>query len=66
MANYLVRFVNHLDPNGGLDLVWPKYTNTTPTLLTFQDKLPLQTLTTDTFRVDGINAIINLLRKYPL
>ena len=66
MANYLVRFVNNLDPNGGLDLTWPKYTNAAPTLLTFQDILPLQTLTTDTYRADGFNAIVNLTRKYPI
>ena len=66
MTEYLVRFAATLDPNGGSLLQWPKYTSSSPTLLTFLDGLTPLELSQDTFREDGFNVLTNLSLKYPL
>ncbi|VDC05627.1 unnamed protein product [Peniophora sp. CBMAI 1063] len=66
MTEYLVRFVATLDPNGGSLLEWPKYTTSSPTLLTFLDGLTPLKLTQDTFRENGFDVLTDLSLKYPL
>ncbi|KAJ8521688.1 hypothetical protein ONZ45_g1643 [Pleurotus djamor] len=56
LAEYIINFVNHLDPNGrpGSNHLnrtnWPKYTQGSPNLLTFSDDLFSPRITQDTFR----------------
>lgn len=65
LTDFLVHFVNHLDPNGPLisgEVVnWPRYTLEDRQLLTLNDDVaaPL-TITTDDFRTDAINFVIQL------
>ncbi|KAF9057265.1 carotenoid ester lipase precursor [Panaeolus papilionaceus] len=66
LTNYLVRFVNTLNPNGFGNFVWPQYTPKNPQLLTFLDGFIPTTITTDDFRSDGINLINNLTLAHPL
>ncbi|EIN12169.1 carotenoid ester lipase precursor [Punctularia strigosozonata HHB-11173 SS5] len=69
MRDYLVHFVNNLDPNGdtGTTFNWPQYTNDSPQLLTFLDDLttPLQ-ITQDNYRVDGMQLLTQLSLAEPL
>jgi hypothetical protein len=62
MASYLVRFVTNLDPNGAGTLSWPKWTASSPNLLTFLDGSTPQDITQDTYRADAIAfmTIMNL------
>ncbi|KAH7885008.1 Alpha/Beta hydrolase protein [Phlebopus sp. FC_14] len=66
MASYLVRFVANLDPNGGIDINWPKYTAQQPNMLEFSDGLITQTISQDTYRAEPIAFLIDLLLSYPL
>ncbi|KAI0671152.1 carotenoid ester lipase precursor [Trametes maxima] len=66
MTNYLINFVNNLDPNGKSLLSWPKYSKASPKLLTFQDGLIPLAVTNDNFRVDAMNFITQLSLAHPL
>jgi acetylcholinesterase len=67
MANYLIRFAAKLDPNGGSDINWPKYTTSSPKMLLFQDNLFFpQDITTDNYRVDAMNLLTNFTYANPL
>ncbi|KAF8835930.1 alpha/beta-hydrolase [Paxillus ammoniavirescens] len=64
MASYLVRFVNNLDPNGGTDLHWPQYTTANPHMLEFLDGPIPQALTEDTYRVEAMKFLTNVMLAY--
>lgn len=66
LAEYLINFVNHLDPNGKGLTSWPKYSESNPLLLTFLDGAVPITLTNDTFRKEGMELITNLMLVTPL
>ena len=66
MTDYLVNFVNNLDPNGKTGIAWPKYTLESPPLLTFLDGLTPLTITNAHYRVDGFNLITKLSLEFPL
>ncbi|KAI0694775.1 carotenoid ester lipase precursor [Earliella scabrosa] len=69
LTDYLINFVTHLDPNGdsGTNTYWPKYTPSSPKMLTLLDDLfsPL-TITNDNYRVDGIKLLSELSLEFPL
>ncbi|KAL4263268.1 Carboxylic ester hydrolase [Pleurotus pulmonarius] len=68
MGDYLINFVNNLDPNGqGRGINWPKYTASSPNLVTFNDDLisPV-TITQDTFREDAISFLTGVTLANPL
>ncbi|KAK7459575.1 hypothetical protein VKT23_009557 [Stygiomarasmius scandens] len=66
MADYLVRFAASLDPNGRTGISWPKYTQASPTLLTFIDGLIPQVLTKDDYRVDAMKTVTQVLLTNPV
>ncbi|KAF4591077.1 hypothetical protein EYR40_009677 [Pleurotus pulmonarius] len=67
LQDYLIHFVNSLDPNGGDAPQWPKYTPSSPNLLTLKDDLAGRpTLTKDTFRSKAIELLTQLLLKNPV
>ncbi len=66
MTDYLVNFVNNLDPNGVTGIHWPQYSLGSRELLMFQDGLIPLTITTDDYRVDGFNVITDLSLKFPI
>ncbi|OCH92834.1 carotenoid ester lipase precursor [Obba rivulosa] len=69
LTDYLINFVNHLDPNGrNVEIEWPKYDNTSLNLLTLTgNSAPYHlNITLDDFRVDGMNLLTNLSLDYPL
>ncbi|KAJ8454773.1 hypothetical protein ONZ45_g19172 [Pleurotus djamor] len=68
LGDYLINFVNNLDPNGeGKGIHWPKYTTQSRSLVTFNDDIffPV-TLTQDTFRWDAINYLTWLTLANPI
>ncbi|CDO72193.1 hypothetical protein BN946_scf184970.g45 [Trametes cinnabarina] len=67
LADYLINFANNLDPNGNTVPSWPKYSASSPKLLTFTDDVvhPV-TLTNDDYRVDAIDYITQLSLQFPI
>lgn len=65
MAEYLIRFATTLDPNGAGAFYWPRYSNSNPQLLTFQDGAVPLTLTKDNYRVEQLEYLTALSLKYP-
>ncbi|KIJ65542.1 hypothetical protein HYDPIDRAFT_110642 [Hydnomerulius pinastri MD-312] len=65
MTDYLVRFVNNLDPNGNTNIQWPQWSTESPNILTFQDG-GKQDIKQDTFRQDGINFLMTYFRQHPI
>ncbi|PIL35136.1 hypothetical protein GSI_02925 [Ganoderma sinense ZZ0214-1] len=66
MTDYLVNFVNKLDPNGATGINWPQYSLDSRKLLTFQDGLVPLTITTDDYRAEGFNVLTNLALQFPI
>jgi acetylcholinesterase len=68
LVDYIVRFTVNLDPNvgNGKGITWPKYNTSSRQLVTFLDGLIPQTITTDTYRQDGISYLTTLSLAYPL
>jgi carboxylesterase type B len=61
MQDYLIHFAKGLDPNSGSKLPnWPRYDLVKRATLQLNDgPVPINT-TTDTFRADGVNKLIQL------
>ena len=71
MTDFLVRFVNNLDPNDYSNATddtvsWPKYTPEDPRLLAFQDGDSPLTIIPDTFREEAILFLEHLSFMYPM
>ncbi|KAG9308449.1 Alpha/Beta hydrolase protein [Chiua virens] len=69
MASYLARFVANLDPNIGqsTDLYWPQYdVANNQTMLEFLDGFIPQALTTDTYRVEALAYVTDMMLAHPL
>ncbi|KAF9255338.1 carotenoid ester lipase precursor [Marasmius fiardii PR-910] len=71
MADYLIRFAATLDPNGntgdtGTDIQWPKYTATSPNLLTFQDDEEARlVISQDTYRQEPMKVAMSIMLEHP-
>ena len=71
LRDYLINFVNTLDPNQGTQESlpdWPEYTNEDPIMLVTNPQqygVPPITFTPDTYRSDAIDLLIDLSRIYP-
>jgi acetylcholinesterase len=66
MANYLIRFVVNLDPNGNPGIQWPKWTTSSPKLLTFFDGLIPELITEDTYREDELKFLTSVTLANPI
>jgi hypothetical protein len=69
MQDYLIHFVNGLDPNAGSTLPkWPQYTLDTKELLMFSDDIWSAhiSLTTDNFRESAIDLVGQMSLEMPL
>ena len=71
LTDFLIQFVTNLDPNGILSPHWPRYTTSSPQLMTLLgSQLEVtndnRTITRDTFRIEGIEFIKNLSLTYSL
>ncbi|KAL1666163.1 Alpha/Beta hydrolase protein [Schizophyllum commune] len=67
MSDYTIRFTANLDPNGKNATNWPKYTSSTPQMLSFNDGLikPLS-LTQDTYRAEAMDKLIEVMQTNPI
>lgn len=65
LTDYLVRFVNHLDPNGKTGVQWPRYNLATRAVLQFNDGEPAINVTSDTERLQGMEVVASLGRRFP-
>ncbi|KAI0351843.1 carotenoid ester lipase precursor [Trametes cingulata] len=66
MTDFLVRFVNTLDPNGGQQPHWPAYTAESPQLLAFVDGHTPLTVIPDTFRKEAMDFLTQLGLAQPI
>ena len=67
MADYLVNFVNDLDPNGEAGIPWPMYSVTSPHMLTFRDDIFRRVaMSTDTHREKEMDFITKLSLANPI
>ncbi|RDX42816.1 carotenoid ester lipase precursor [Lentinus brumalis] len=60
MTDYFIRFVRHLDPNGGSALHWPTYNTSSRLTLQFNDGSTPLTVTADTERLAAMSALFDL------
>ncbi|KAI0689210.1 alpha beta-hydrolase [Cerioporus squamosus] len=66
MADYFIRFVNHLDPNAPTGVQWPQYKPDARSTLQFNDgSVPLN-VTVDDQRLAGIEELTSLALRFPL
>jgi acetylcholinesterase len=66
LTDFLVNFVNNLDPNGaGGHLDWPAYTKDSPNLMTFLDGLVPEIITQDTYREEQMAYLTQLSLAHP-
>ena len=66
MADYFIRFVNHLDPNPATGVQWPLYNTSTRSTLQFNDgSVPLN-ITADNQRLAGTQELTSLALRFPL
>lgn len=66
LQDYLINFAYHLNPNGQTQINWPKWTSTSPNLITFLDGLTPVVVTQDTFRTREMEGITKLTMKFPI
>ncbi len=66
MGDYLIRFVNDLNPNGNTGIAWPKWTAASPAMLSFNDGVVPLSITADTFRQEAIEALTEILLENPI
>ncbi|PFH54015.1 hypothetical protein AMATHDRAFT_800 [Amanita thiersii Skay4041] len=57
LKDYIIRFVNNLDPNPRVGFRWPKYDASSRQVLTFLDGLIPMTITKDDYRKDGMSLL---------
>ncbi|KAF8904562.1 Alpha/Beta hydrolase protein [Mucidula mucida] len=72
LQDYIIQFVNYLDPNGdgntGL-ITWPKYTNESQKMLSFDVAgvlRPPWTITEDTYRAAEVSALSEIYLEHPI
>ncbi|OCH90086.1 carotenoid ester lipase precursor [Obba rivulosa] len=66
LTDYVINFVNHLDPNNKTGIHWPQYTIEEPQLLTLWDGPEPRNITNDTYRAEGISLLAHLGQEYPV
>jgi acetylcholinesterase len=66
ITDYLVNFVNNLNPNNETNIDWPPYMLEDPNLLTFLDGDTPFIITKDDFRVQEMEKLTDVLLEYPL
>ncbi|KAH9960122.1 carotenoid ester lipase precursor [Russula dissimulans] len=68
LEDYILRFANYLDPNGGQGrgIFWPQWNPDEPKALIFKDDLLFPVITgDDTYRSQPLDYVANLSLRYP-
>lgn len=70
LTDYLINFVNTLDPNGlassNANVTWPKYSTKSPQLITFLDGDTPVEITQDDYRKDAIKYVGQVMMNNPV
>nr|VWO97521.1 Uncharacterized protein [Ganoderma boninense] len=66
LTDYLINFVNHLDPNGASVAAWPHFTLGSRKLLTLLDGNTTSAVGADDYRVQGMDLLNKVLLETPL
>ena len=69
MKDYVIRFVNNLNPNGknGGGVPWPQWDPRKPEAIIFQDDIFFPIVVgDDNYRTDPISLVSNLSLLYPI
>ncbi|OCH92512.1 carotenoid ester lipase precursor [Obba rivulosa] len=66
LTDYVINFVNHLNPNNKTGIYWPQYTVDEPQLLTLWDGSEPRNITNDTYRAEGMSLLIQLGGEFPV
>ncbi|KAJ8490001.1 hypothetical protein ONZ51_g2565 [Trametes cubensis] len=66
MTDFLVRFVQTLDPNGGTEIHWPAYNPKSPQLIAFVEGDTPLTVIPDNFRKEANEFLVQLGLEQPL
>ncbi|KAI9458426.1 carotenoid ester lipase precursor [Lactarius psammicola] len=67
LTDYFIYFARNLDPNGNLEIPWPRYDVRKPMMLVFQDSPFFPVIVgTDDYRVDPLNFVANLSLLHPI
>ncbi|KAH8991715.1 carotenoid ester lipase precursor [Lactarius akahatsu] len=67
LTDYFVYFAQNLNPNGDLEIPWPRYDVRNPTALVFQDSPFFPVITgADDYRIDPLNFVTNLSLLHPI
>ena len=69
LRDYVIRFVNHLDPNGkaGPGIPWPQWDPRYPKAIVLQESMlfPI-VIADDNYRTDPLDLVANLSLIYPI
>ena len=67
MQDYLIQFASTLDPNGNVNLSWPKYDNANRSMVSFGGTTtsPNLSVIADSYREDPISFVIDLSLSAP-
>ncbi|KAI0259424.1 carotenoid ester lipase precursor [Gloeopeniophorella convolvens] len=67
LADYVIYFTRHLDPNGALTVQWPRWDARRPRALVFQDSALFPMIVDDDdYRSGPLAFVANLSVKYPI
>ncbi|KAL0959302.1 hypothetical protein HGRIS_014566 [Hohenbuehelia grisea] len=66
LQDYVINFVNNLDPNGQHLRAWPKYSTSSRQQMTFLDSIIPTSVTVDNYRVAQIDFVVDVLSRHPL
>ena len=67
LQDYIINFVNKLNPNSNTLPLWPQYAQSAPLLQTFQGDASKPIITTvDNYRQAGMALLTNLSIAFPL
>ena len=66
LTDYLINFVNHLDPNGARVSEWPQFSLDSKKLLTLLDGNTSSVIGADDYRVQGMELLNKVLLETPI
>lgn len=69
LRDYVIRFVNHLDPNGGhgVGVAWPQWDPLRPRVIVLQDPATFPIVVDrDDYRKDALSFVANLSLIHPI
>ena len=67
LTDYIIYFTRNLNPNGNMEINWPKYDLRRPKALIFQDDLLFPMIVEDdNYRINSLEFVANLSLIHPI